>query len=81
VEEVMEELAELMQRLLEIQSGGRKRSPELIVEDQQLMDGLHEKTLANKATLNDEAYPSSVDGPEKQGSDFLNVVGPKPDLA
>jgi hypothetical protein len=29
----MENFAELMQRLLEIQSGGRRRSPELIAED------------------------------------------------
>jgi len=29
LEEVMENFAELMQRLLEIQSGGRQRSPEL----------------------------------------------------
>jgi hypothetical protein len=29
MEEVMQDLVELMQRLLEIQSGGRKRSPEL----------------------------------------------------
>ena len=39
----MEYLAELMQRLLEIQSGGRQRSPELIAEDEQLMDGLQTK--------------------------------------
>jgi len=35
----MEELAELMQRLLEIQSGGRARSPEPVAEDERLMDG------------------------------------------
>ena len=29
----MENFAQLMQRLLEIQSGGRQRSPELIAED------------------------------------------------
>ena len=43
MEEVMEHLAELMQRLLEIQSGGRQRSPELIAEDERLMDGLQTK--------------------------------------
>jgi hypothetical protein len=37
----MEDFAELMQRLLEIQSGGRQRSPELIAEDERLMDALH----------------------------------------
>jgi hypothetical protein len=40
LEEVMEYFAELMQRLLEIQSGGWQRSPKLIVEDERLMDGL-----------------------------------------
>ena len=39
----MEHLAELMQRLFEIQSGGRRRSPELIAEDERLMDGLQTK--------------------------------------
>jgi len=36
----MENFAELMQRLLEIQSGRRQRSPELIAEDERLMDAL-----------------------------------------
>jgi hypothetical protein len=45
LEEVMENLAELMQRLLEIQSGGRQRSPELIAEDERLMDRLQNRTL------------------------------------
>ena len=48
LEEVMENLAELMQRLLEIQSGGRQRSPELIAEDERLMDGLRKRHLAGK---------------------------------
>ena len=43
LEEVMEDLAELMQRLLEIQSEGRQRSPELIAEDERLMDGLQKE--------------------------------------
>ena len=41
----MEDLAELMQRLLEIQSGG---SPELIADDERLMDGLRKRYLAGK---------------------------------
>jgi hypothetical protein len=45
LEEVMEDLAELMQRLLEIQSGG---SPELIADDERLMDGLRKRYLAGK---------------------------------
>jgi hypothetical protein len=44
----MENFAELMQRLLEIQGGGRPRSPELIAEDERLMDGLQKRTLAGK---------------------------------
>lgn len=44
----MESFAELMQRLLEIQSGGRQRSPELIAEDERLMDGLQKRILTEK---------------------------------
>jgi len=43
----MENFADLMQRLLEIQSGGRERSPELIAEDERLMEGL--RSLAGKS--------------------------------
>jgi predicted transcriptional regulator len=45
----MENFAELMQRLLEIQSGGRQRSPELIEEDARLIDRL-KRTLTRKPT-------------------------------
>jgi hypothetical protein len=44
----MENFAELMQRLLEIQSGGRQRSPKLIKEDARLMDRLKKRTLAGR---------------------------------
>ena len=46
----MENFAELMQSLLEIQSGGRQRSPELIEEDARLMDRLKrlKRTLTGK---------------------------------
>ncbi len=44
----MENLTALMQRLLEIQSGDRKRSPELIIEDGWLLDGLQKKIIAGK---------------------------------
>ena len=43
----MENFADLMQRLLEIQSGGKERSPELIAEDERLMEGL--RSLAGKS--------------------------------
>jgi len=36
----MENVADLMQRLLEIQSGGERRSPELIAKDERLIEGL-----------------------------------------
>jgi hypothetical protein len=50
LEEVMENIAELIQRLLEIQSGARQRSPELIAEDELLMDRLQKRTLAGSST-------------------------------
>jgi hypothetical protein len=58
----MEYLAELMQRLLEIQSGGRQRSPELIAEDERLMDGLQKKNLARKPL---QTVRLSQDSPEQ----------------
>jgi hypothetical protein len=44
----MENFVELTQRLLEIQSGGRQRSPELIEEDERLMDSLQKRNLRGK---------------------------------
>jgi hypothetical protein len=44
----MENYAELMQRLLEIQSDER-RSPKLIAEDEQLMRSLQKRNLAGKS--------------------------------
>jgi hypothetical protein len=41
----MEDFAELMQRLLEVQSGGRQRSPELIAEDKRLIDALQKRDI------------------------------------
>jgi hypothetical protein len=40
---VMKNFTGLMQRLLEIQSGERQRSPELIAEDERLIDGLRKR--------------------------------------
>jgi hypothetical protein len=57
----MENLAELMQRLLEIQSGGRQRSPKLIAEDERLMDALRKRNLAGKPP---QKVPSQ-DNPER----------------
>ncbi len=54
------DLAELMQRLLEIQGGGSQRSPELIAEDERLMDGLQKRTLAG---MRSPRVPLSQDSP------------------
>jgi hypothetical protein len=58
----MQDFAQLMQRLLEIQSGGRQRSPELIAEDARLMDGLQNRSLAGKPPL---TVKLSQDSPER----------------
>jgi hypothetical protein len=58
----MENFAELMQRLLEIQSGGRQRSPELIAEDERLIDRLQKRTLGGKPT---QTIKLSQDSPER----------------
>jgi len=57
----MENFAELMQRLLEIQSGGRPRSPKLIAEDQRLMDRLQKRNLAGRLP---QPVKLSQDSPE-----------------
>jgi DNA-binding GntR family transcriptional regulator len=49
LEEVMGHLAALMQRLLEIQSGGRQRNPKLIAEHEQLMDDLKKRAVSAAA--------------------------------
>jgi hypothetical protein len=54
----MENVTELIQRLLEIQSGGRPRSPELIVEDERLMDGLQKRNLAGEAAQTVKPSPA-----------------------
>jgi len=48
LEEVMENFAELMQRLLEFQSDGSQRSPKLIAEDRRLMNDLEKRNLERK---------------------------------
>jgi ssRNA-specific RNase YbeY (16S rRNA maturation enzyme) len=55
MEEVMEDFAELMQRLLEIQNGGHERSPKLVAEDNRLMQELQKKYLGEKAPTDGEA--------------------------
>ena len=47
----MDRIAELMLRLLEIQSSGRHRSRELVVEDERLMEDLEKKYQAGLPTL------------------------------
>jgi hypothetical protein len=49
MEEVMEDFAESVRRLLEIQSGEEdKRSPELIAEDERFIEYLQKRHLAGK---------------------------------
>jgi hypothetical protein len=43
----MERFAELILRLLEIQRDGTPRTPELIAEDDRLMDGLQKRYWAS----------------------------------
>jgi hypothetical protein len=50
----MENYADLMQRLLEIQNGER-RNPKLIEEDERLMRSLQERSLAGKPAQKLEA--------------------------
>jgi len=57
----MENFAELMQRLLEIQSGGRQRSLKLIKEDDRLMDRLRRRTLE----LRNMTIKAGEDGSER----------------
>jgi hypothetical protein len=46
----MENFAELMQLLLEFQSGGSQRSAALIAEDKRLMEDLQKRHLAGNPT-------------------------------
>jgi hypothetical protein len=68
----MENLVDLMQRLLEIQSGGRQRSPQLITEDERLMDGLRERSLAGKPP---QTVRLSQDSPERTRSRLNSSPG------
>jgi hypothetical protein len=60
----MENLTELMQRLIENQSGGRERSPELIAEDERLMNGLRKRILAG---MPGQAVDADPNGDATQG--------------
>jgi hypothetical protein len=57
----MENFAELMQRLLEIQSGGKPRTPALIAGDKRLMDGLQKRSAGQQFQ---QAMKLSHDGRE-----------------
>jgi hypothetical protein len=48
IEETMENFAELMQRLLEIQSGGRQRTSKLITDDDRATDRFERRTSPEK---------------------------------
>jgi hypothetical protein len=51
----MENFADLMQRLLELQSGGKERSPELIAEERAI-DGRFEKS-GREISANSKTWP------------------------
>jgi hypothetical protein len=75
----MENVADLIERLLEIQSGGRQRSPELIVEDERLMDRLQNRNLAGKPTQatmlsQDSLGQMSADRLCQHLTSFLNLL-------
>ena len=57
----MENFAELMHRLLEIQMGGSQRSPQLIAEDERLIEYLQKRHLAAKPL---QSVRPSQDRPE-----------------
>jgi hypothetical protein len=42
--------ADLIERLMKIQSGGKQRSPKLIAEDERLLECLHKKSITPVAT-------------------------------
>ena len=53
----METYVELIKRLLEIQSGGRPRSPELVAEDERLVEGLQKRNLSVRSLQPQEPGP------------------------
>jgi hypothetical protein len=55
----MEDYAQLLQRLLEIQSGERKRSPELSLEDKRLMDRLQRRTQLGEPAQTVKPIPAN----------------------
>ena len=57
----MENFTELMQRLVEIQSGGRRGSPGLIGEDERLTDDPLKRYMAGEPTHRVELSQDSSD--------------------
>jgi hypothetical protein len=62
IQEVMEDFAQLMRRLLEIQSGGRAKSPKPIVEDERLIEYLQRRHLAGRPSQTVELSQDSPEG-------------------
>ena len=54
----MEDFGQLMRRLLEIQSGGRQSNPELIAEDERLMEGLQKRNVVARPAQTVKLKPS-----------------------
>jgi hypothetical protein len=61
MEDLMEDFAQLMQRLLEIQSGGRQRSPELVAEDERLMEDLQKRISVTEPSQTGKLGQSSLE--------------------
>ena len=61
-EKVMKNFAGLMRRLLEIQSGEKQRSPELIAEDERLIDGLRKRASTGRSL---QTVNAGQDGSER----------------
>jgi hypothetical protein len=59
----MEDFAELIRRLLELQRDERERSPRLIAEDKQLIDGLLER-ISDRKSPHKIATPGSAPTPQ-----------------
>ena len=80
----MENIGEFIQRLLEIQSGGRERSPELIAEDERLVEYLQERDIWQERSpqtskLRQDSGP--VLSPFNQTADLRNCEAGAPLLA
>ena len=71
LEEVMENFAELMQRLLEIQSGERDRSSKLVAEDKRLVERLRMRDRDTTENRNLLLAPRSIQNKTGSGVSLM----------